>query len=342
MEFMREYSYIKRAIFRELCEDSRASVTALAERLKCSRNTVLSNIRALDRELGLLHTIEFDREATHTNYVQVWSVRFGKKPTTQELEKVFEDDYRVRMVAETEGDFDLLVNVAADMGDRYMNWSLRTVARLLPFIPKIRPSAVILPHVGFFKVRNELLEKLDLSYLGLDELDRSILAVLNDDSRMSYLDIAKKVGANVETVRYRMGRITKLGLIRRYTTLFKKSPMPYNIAFFANYEMSPGIRERYDEAMRYYIDSDGKLPLVNSFQYLALLSGSYTLFGMGCFESEEEAIKRVVMEHKEIYKEDSPKIDYARITNVIKGSLPLRSIDLEKGYRQINWDSDRY
>jgi DNA-binding Lrp family transcriptional regulator len=340
---VREHSYLKRAIFRELCEDSRISVTALAEKVKCSRNTVLSNIRSLDKEFGLYHTIEFNRDTTHTNYVQVWCVKFGKKPSTEELQKVFQDDYRVRFVAETEGDFDLFINVAADMADRYMNWSVRTATRLLPYIPRIMPSAVILPHTGFFRVRNELLEMVDLSYLGLDDVDKRILIVLNENSRSSFLEISKKTGVSVETVRYRINRIMKMGLVRRFTTILKKPPEDYyNIIFFGNYEMSPGMRSRYTEAMKYYISLDGKLPLLNSFQYLALASGSHMLFGMGCFESEEAAIRDAVAAHKEIYMEDRPKIQYARIKNVIKGSIPMRSIDIAKDYRQISWDPERY
>ncbi|MDE1865083.1 MAG: AsnC family transcriptional regulator [Candidatus Micrarchaeota archaeon] len=339
---MKEYSYIKRAIFRELCENSRISTTELAQKVKCSRNTVLSNMRALDNELGLFHTIEFNREATHTNYVQVWCVRFGNKPTTDELRKLFEDDYRARFVAETEGDFDLIVNVAADMADRYMNWSIRTMTRLLPYIPKMMPSAIILPHTGFFIVRNELLDKLDLSYLGIDEVDKKILLALNENSRMSFLEISKLVGANVETVRYRINKIMKRGVIRRFTTVLRRPPTEYNIAFFGNYEMAPGIRERYTEAMKYYITVDERLPLVNTFQYLSLTTGSHSLFGMGCFDSEEAAIKDGVMAHKEIYREDRPRINFARITNVIKGYLPLRSVDIAKDYRQIAWDPEKY
>jgi DNA-binding Lrp family transcriptional regulator len=342
MEFMKEYSYIKRAILRELCEDSRISVTGLADRLKCSRNTVLSNMKALDREFGLLHTIEFDREMIHTNYVQVWCIQFGKKPSTEELKRLFQGDYRVRLVAETEGDFDLIINVAADIADRYMNWSIRTINGLLPFIPKIMPSNVIMAHTGFFIVRNELLKKLDLAHLGLDELDKKILMVLNENSRMSYREIANIIDANVETVRYRLARIMKIGIVRRFTTVLRRSPMSYNMAFFINYEMAPGIRQRYDEAMKYYTRVDGKLPLINSFQYLALMSGSHTMFGIGCFESEEAAMRKVVMEHKEIYKEDNPKVRYAKITKVIKGTLPLRNMDLAKDYRQINWEPDTY
>lgn len=340
---MKVYSYLRRAILRELCEDSRASVTAIAKKLNCSRNTVLSNIRELEREFGLSYTLEFDRASLHTNFAQVWYVRFGNKPTTEELRKIFSDDYRVRFVSETEGDFDLIIYVASDIGSRYLNWSVRTIAKLLPYRPKFMPSTIIMSHTGFFKLRKELLDTQDLSYMGLDALDKRILMVLNENSRMSYLDIAKAVKANVETVRYRMNNILRQGIIRRFTTMLKNPPLEYNAAFFINSEtLANGVRGRYTNAMKYYINVDEKMPLINSFQYIGLMSGSHTVFGVGCFDSEEAAIKKVVMAHREIYKEDNPKIEYAKIKNVIKGSMPMRNMDLAKDYRQIDWNQERY
>jgi DNA-binding Lrp family transcriptional regulator len=149
------------------------------------------------------------------------------------------------------------------------------------------------------------------------------------------------VSVDVETVRYRIKRILKLGLIRRFTTIARKPPKDYSIAFLANYELAPGIVERYNEARTYYTTIDGKLPLFNSFHYLALLSGSYLLFGLGSFENEETAIKQAIMEHKEIYKEDNPEVSYGKITNVIKGAMPIRNIDLGKDYRSINWSAGK-
>lgn len=341
MNEMLEYSYIKRALLRELSENSRISTTALAKKLRCSRNTILSNIKTLEKEFGLSYTIEFDREAILLNYVQIWCIKFGRKPNAANLKKIFATDYQVRFVAETEGDFDLLINMATNSGKDYINWSLRTAVKLLPYIPKIMPSTVAMTHTGFFPIQNEMLEKLDLSHLGLDGTDKKILIELNKNSRTSYAAVAKKVKVDVETIRYRIKRMMKMKLVRRFTAVASTPPGGYAIAFFANYELAPGIIERYKEAKEYYIKSDGTLPTFNAFQYLALLSGSHLLFGMGRFDNEESAIKHVVMEHKEIYKEDNPEISYGRITKVVKGLIPIRNIDLAKDYRAINWEGEK-
>ena len=51
----------------------------------------------------------------------------------------------------------------------------------------------------------------------IDSLDRGILAVLRDNGRAAYVEIAKSVGATERTVRTRMRKLEEDGVIRGYT-----------------------------------------------------------------------------------------------------------------------------
>ena len=53
--------------------------------------------------------------------------------------------------------------------------------------------------------------------IGVDSLDRSILSVLRDSSRLPFVEIAKQVGVTERTVRTRMRRLEEEGIIRGYT-----------------------------------------------------------------------------------------------------------------------------
>ena len=53
--------------------------------------------------------------------------------------------------------------------------------------------------------------------MSVDKLDRAILSVLRDSARAAYVDIAKNVGVTERTVRTRMRRMEKEGVIRGYT-----------------------------------------------------------------------------------------------------------------------------
>jgi len=51
----------------------------------------------------------------------------------------------------------------------------------------------------------------------IDSLDRGILAVLRDNGRAAYVEIAKSVGVTERTVRTRMKKLEEDGVIRGYT-----------------------------------------------------------------------------------------------------------------------------
>ncbi|MBT3357184.1 MAG: Lrp/AsnC family transcriptional regulator [Euryarchaeota archaeon] len=51
----------------------------------------------------------------------------------------------------------------------------------------------------------------------VDSLDRSILSVLRNSSRLPFVEIAKQVGVTERTVRTRMRRLEEEGIIRGYT-----------------------------------------------------------------------------------------------------------------------------
>lgn len=329
------YSHIKRALLRELSDDSRMSVTMLAKKLKCSRNTIISNMKALDHEFGLKYTLEFNNVLPALQN-QIWPVRFDVKPSLEELREIFKDDGQVRWVAKTEGDFDLLISVAATSSESYISWGMKTLNKLIKFKPEFEASHILTMHMGFMSLREEHINNIQLPNIKLDDLDKKILLLLNENSRMNYPAIAKKLKKDPELVRYRIKRFLRIKLIKRFTTLLAKPPPFYTMAFFMKLRFSPGFMHRYQEAYNYYLNADRKLPIVNKFQFFALTSGTYFLFCLGCFESEEMAVKEAIIAHKSIYKEDNPSLPFAKVTDVVKGYLPIRSMDFSKEYKPLD------
>ena len=54
---------------------------------------------------------------------------------------------------------------------------------------------------------------------GIDDLDRKILALLTEDSRLSYREIAKQLGVSHANVSSRIKRLEELNVIRGYTVI---------------------------------------------------------------------------------------------------------------------------
>jgi DNA-binding Lrp family transcriptional regulator len=335
---MKEYSYIKKALLRELSSDSSSSITELAHRIKCSRSTVMSNMEFLEREFGMRYTIEFNREVLGFVKNQIVLIKFGIMPEKEYVEEIFAGNRFLPFVAETSGDFDMLIGIVYNTTDEFLRWRSRTLHKLLRFRPSIRASYVTMINAGFLAIPNGVLEKLSLDLLGLDSLDTEIILQLNENARLTNTKIAEKLKVDVETVRYRIRKILKTNLIVRFTIVLTKPPTQFNVAFALDYSLGPNTTSAYYNSMSYYKSIDGNLPVVNAFPYLAAVSGRYYFFGIGCFYNEEEAVRDVVLKHRDIFKDDNLEMAYARITNVISGYLPIRNMSQERGLTVLNME----
>jgi len=333
---MREISYIKRALLRGLSENARATVTELAKAANCSRNSALSNLRALEGEFGLRYSLDFNKDLLGLLQRHIIRVKLSEKIAASELEEMFDDDI-TQLLAMTEGDFDLLIVAEAPSGQSYMRWETQMAMKLAPSRPVIRPSQIVATHIGFIPVQQRTLEQIDLSSLGFDDVDKKILLSLNSDSRRSYREIAKEVGIKEDMLRYRFRQIMKSGIVQGFSAIVTKPPTQFNIAFFVNYSFAPGTERRAAIARSHYMQIDDKLPVINRFQFLAPLSGSYRFFGIGCFDDKKEALRQAIDAHKQAFREDRPAISFARIEKVVRGLLPIRNIDVAKSYKVIKW-----
>ncbi|MCD6243815.1 MAG: AsnC family transcriptional regulator [Thermoproteota archaeon] len=59
----------------------------------------------------------------------------------------------------------------------------------------------------------------------LDELDRRIIEILTKDARTPYTDIAKQLGVSEATIRKRVNKLIKGGVIKRFTVEIGESGM---------------------------------------------------------------------------------------------------------------------
>ena len=63
----------------------------------------------------------------------------------------------------------------------------------------------------------------------LDELDRKILEILQDDARISFTDVGRKLDVGETTIRYRVNRLKKEGVITHFTALLDPRKIGQNI-----------------------------------------------------------------------------------------------------------------
>ncbi|MDE1871477.1 MAG: Lrp/AsnC family transcriptional regulator [Candidatus Micrarchaeota archaeon] len=326
-----EYSYTKRALLRELSENSRVSVSELAQKTKHSRNTIISNLKFLEKEFGVRYTLEFDIQKLGYTHTQISFIKFGIKPTLEEIKDAFKggENYII-FLAVTEGDSDLILKTIADTSTEYIYWGIGIYQKLIRFDPVIRSSNIVSNIIGFMPLPSSVIEKFDLTKIKMDSLDKKILILLNKDCRMTYNEIARELKENTQTIRYRLQVLDKSKLIRRYTIVLEKPPQKHILVYNYSIALTSSTIENYKRSLDYYADVEGSLPFTNKFFYVSSAIGMYNTIGMAYFDNLDE----VIATHKRIFEKDKIDIKHSKILNVIYGSVPIQNADIKKIVKQ--------
>lgn len=83
--------------------------------------------------------------------------------------------------------------------------------------------------------------------VNLDEKDRKILRLLIEEPRITVADIARKVGAQRDTVIYRMRRFEKKGLIMKYHVVIDSAALGLDIFMLVLVKTAPVGQAELDE-----------------------------------------------------------------------------------------------
>ena len=331
------YSNTEKAILSALSADSRQSVTELAKKAKCSRVTAIKNLRRLEEKLDVRYTLEIDESKLVGCERHLLTIKFLKKPSAAFLKKFFKDDEFAEEVFLLDGFYDLFIFGWAGDPVSYIKWETYLASELAEFGPVIKSSELVAPLFGFWPLNDSFIGEIHGS-MKLDRVDKRMLTILNENSRIQLSDMAKIIGIGKGTVRYRLFRLMKSGIIKRFTLAVQNPPQKCQLLYFVNYAFNKGVRDRFLELRkRYFSIDDLEHPLLGTIQFAAQLSGSFRSFGIAISNTEEEAVSNVIDMSRSVLLKDNPVMIYARITKVIKGLLPLRSLDIKTNYLTIDW-----
>lgn len=103
----------------------------------------------------------------------------------------------------------------------------------------------------------------------IDNVDLKILALLTEDAKMPYTEVAKKVFVSGGTVHVRMRKLEEMGIVRGTTLKMDYSKMGYDITAFL------GI---YLEKSSLYDDVIKKLYLIPEIVKIHYTTGNYNIF----------------------------------------------------------------
>lgn len=65
----------------------------------------------------------------------------------------------------------------------------------------------------------------------LDEIDRNILRILQDNARTSYREIQEKLGISIGTIHNRISKLKERGVVEGYTLRLNNEKLGYKLSF---------------------------------------------------------------------------------------------------------------
>ena len=100
-----------------------------------------------------------------------------------------------------------------------------------------------------------------MNFHGLDNLDNLIVNLLLEDGRMSYSDIAERVGVSRTAVKNRVKHLENSGIIKGYKAVINPENAPEMMIFVTNIETQA---EHFEECKRIFAESEQTVTVVQT------------------------------------------------------------------------------
>lgn len=330
--FNNKYSALTKRIIRLLSEDSRMSITALANGLGVSRKSVETRLKAAEKELGIKYTVEFDEAKIDLDYPHIILVKFKHKPNIEELRKMLESSYIPQLAIMVKGTYDMLIYANAEDQSQYVYWDKTTQVALAKYGALWEASDLAFRHIGFFPVRSALVEKLKIP-----QDHKKILLLLNENSRMSFNEMAKRLGMKPNTLAYQFKKMQAAGYVKRFTLVMKRPKGTSMVSVFGKYIIAEGLESDAMVMRKEVTFTDDKIPVISRCLFSAQLIGSYDYFFIGLYDTPEIGEKRLVQYYKRQFRRHIVKTTQGAMMDVLVGDFPIRNIDVKKEFNMIRW-----
>ena len=322
---MVEFDQISNQVLKEICMNSRETVANMARKLKSSRNSVNRRLKFLEDELKLKYVVELNERELGLIYNYIIRVKLKKSLDRNTLLNYLKQDPVAQFAAFTKGDFDLVIYTTAKTHIAYCEWEYWMRYLLKDYIASWKSAHFLASRHGFFPLHENILSAIDIS-----SPRKEILLLLTRNSRVSLKELADKIKLSHPTTKYHITRLEKSGYIKRFTTIMQKPPKPIHLMLFMNYNFAKGFEKR-NEKVRALARTESEPIAMNKCSFAASVAGTADEFAVMSFDELAEA-NELVKEWEEIEKEDEVKIENAIVTQVVYGSLPFRTMDIQKVY----------
>ncbi|MCQ6282324.1 Lrp/AsnC family transcriptional regulator [Bacillus sp. EB600] len=85
--------------------------------------------------------------------------------------------------------------------------------------------------------------------LDIDEMDKKILSILHENSRISYTDISKQLDLSRVAIQTRINSLIEQGVIEKFTTVINPAKIGIHVSAFFNVEVVPQFLNQVAEKL---------------------------------------------------------------------------------------------
>lgn len=117
--------------------------------------------------------------------------------------------------------------------------------------------------------------------LDIDDVDKRILEMLHENSRISYTDLGKEIGLSRVAVQARINNLIEKGIIEKFTTVINPTKIGMHVSAFFNVEVEPQYLEEVAQ----------KLAEEHAVTSLYHMTGPSKLHMHGIFKNNQEMEK---------------------------------------------------
>lgn len=227
-----------RKILYELDTNCRQPLSAIAKKVRLSKQTVINRVRMLEREGAIqkyLAIIDLSKLG-YSGYKVFIRLQSADKKLAEEIVSYIIGHHCVQWASSTDGEFDLNFNIFAKNSEELYAHLLELNNRYGKFISQ---RQVMMLTVGKFYLRDYLIGKNESGarkpmHFGtrreggqvlIDEKDRVILHMLGNDARAQVQAIAHEISLSPDAVRLRIKKLEKMGIIQNYALLLNNSAL---------------------------------------------------------------------------------------------------------------------
>ncbi|MFH1211381.1 MAG: Lrp/AsnC family transcriptional regulator [Candidatus Woesearchaeota archaeon] len=238
-------------ILAELNKNPRSPCSAIAKRVGSSKETVNYRIRRMiSKKIITQFTTSFG--LGYQAYKTVIQLKNTSPEEEEEIIRFLAQHPNINWVTPCSGNWDVIFAIMAKDTIQFnailreitnrIDKALEDYAFSIDIMPRIYGHTYILKNINEDKA-------IDQKNIMLDEKDKKILRILHTDARAKIVDISGTTEIPADTIKYRIRRMEKEGIIRRYRVIIDRTLLGYHRyeIFIRCINLSKSVLAKFEE-----------------------------------------------------------------------------------------------